>query len=168
MAPDPSDVKDVATAHEAIAALCHSIMFSLHFEGQGITKYKSHHDIPDVSSSGKGSVTYLYKHAQSPLQFAVNVERANDDKVEVRGVVLDDNTKWSFSQTVSNVIIPSGLPVQLNSLENNIKDQSQFSDKLNSIFVSELAMAGMLYPYYIIMLFRLTHFPSRYPRRLQA
>ncbi|QUC22536.1 uncharacterized protein UV8b_06777 [Ustilaginoidea virens] len=140
---------DVASSYEAIALLVHSYLTALSFRLCGFTEDKP---IPECEAlaprlplrwnAGFGSLSFVYKHKQSSMQFLIKVDRMGS-KVEIRGLAIGHEKIHRLERTVRDVVQSSNLPVRI-TMKDGREDRTDLAEKLSKVFVSEEAVAGIL------------------------
>ncbi|KAG5948675.1 hypothetical protein E4U53_006181 [Claviceps sorghi] len=143
------DSSDLASSYEVIALLVHSYLAALSFRLCGFTEDKP---IPDCESlaprlppgwnAGFGSLSFVYKHKQSSMQFLMRVDRMGS-KVEVRALAIGDENIHRFERSVRDVVQSSSLPIRI-TMEDGREDRSDLVEKLKKAFVSDEAVTGIL------------------------
>ncbi|OAQ68830.1 PI31 proteasome regulator [Pochonia chlamydosporia 170] len=163
------DSSDLASSYEAIALLVHAYLAALNFRLCGFDQDKpickqgdeKRPDLPNTLTktslkaeceslaprlppawnSGFGSLSFVYKHKQSSMQFVFRIDRMGS-KVEVRGLAVGDENIHRFDRTVRDVVDSSALPIRI-SMDQG-QDRSNLVEKLRRAFVSENAISDML------------------------
>lgn len=163
------DSSDLASSYEAIALLIHAYLAALDFKLCGFDEDKLLRmspsprlslsqegsspaatpaecqslapRLPPQWNAGFGSLSFVYKHKQSSMTFAVRVDRMGG-KVEVRGLAVGDENIHRFERTVRDVVNSSALPIRITMTSDGEEDRSDLRDKLRKVFVSEQAIAG--------------------------
>lgn len=162
------DSSDLASSYEAIALLVHAYLAALNFRLCGFDQDKpickqGDEKLPDLPNtltktslkaeceslaprlppawnSGFGSLSFVYKHKQSSMQFVFRIDRMGS-KVEVRGLAVGDENIHRFDRTVRDVVDSSALPIRI-SMDQGQEDRSNLVEKLRRAFVSENAISG--------------------------
>ncbi|EFY93935.1 hypothetical protein J3458_007004 [Metarhizium acridum] len=143
------DSSDLASSYEAIALLVHAYLAALGFRLRGFDQDKV---IPDCESlaprlppkwnSGFGSLSFVYKHKQSSMDFVFRIDRMGA-KVEVRGLAVGDENIHRFERTVRDIVNSAALPVRITMTEGQ-EDRSDLVEKLRNVFVSGEAISDLL------------------------
>ncbi|KAG5980615.1 hypothetical protein E4U55_003840 [Claviceps digitariae] len=143
------DTSDLASSYEVIALLVHSYLAALSFRLCGFNEDKP---IPECESlaprlpagwnSGFGSLSFVYKHKQSSMQFLVRVDRMGS-KVEVRALAVGDENIHRFERTVRDVVDSSSLPIRI-TMDGGQEDRSDLVGKLKKAFVSDEAVTKVI------------------------
>ncbi|KAG6268005.1 hypothetical protein E4U49_007661 [Claviceps purpurea] len=146
--PD-DDTSDLASSYELIALLVHAYLASLSFRLCGFTQDKPSPEcenlaprLPTGWNSGFGSLSFVYKHKQSSMQFITRVDRMGS-KVEVRALAVGDENIHRFERSVRDVVQSSALPIRITMIDGQ-EDRSDLAEKLSKAFVSDEAITSIL------------------------
>lgn len=96
--------------------------------------------LPAGWNSGFGSLSFMYKHKQSSMQFIMRVDRMGS-KVEVRALAIGDENIHRFERAVRDVVQSSSLPIRI-TMEEGQEDRSDLVEKLTKAFVSDEAITS--------------------------
>lgn len=96
--------------------------------------------LPPQWNAGFGSLSFVYKHKQSSMQFLFRIDRMGS-KIEIRGLAIGHETIFRFERIVRDVIQSSKLPIRITMTPNG-EDRSDLADKITNTFVSQDAVSG--------------------------
>lgn len=162
----PGDTgSDLASSYEAIALLIHAYLSALNFrligfnEGQPLAECQSLAPrLPASWNAGFGSLSFVYKHKQSAMDFVFRIDRMGA-KVEVRGLAVGADSIYRFERTVRDVVQANNLPVRIKLVPSSSssegddvapqqqqqeEDRSDLPNQLRAVFVSDQAIADIL------------------------